>query len=580
MSASGRGRRILAALALATILVGFAAALSRDLVPGFALDGADEAEHFLMARRLVEGRGLGVVPGDPYEYVPLNLIEGRDGAYHPKHPFGYPLLLAAAWRLGGPTAPFLVSPVLALIAVVGMFLFGRLLGGTGAGLAAALLLAANPLHGAYALAAMSHAAGLAFTILGLLLVWRWSLGGGVATAVLGGALCGFAGVVRYAEVLLVAPIGLAIALRLADDWRAPTAADRRRRLTRSALQATALVASGLAAYAPLLASQWAAYGSPFVTGQSITESSGIGLRYWGRNSVLLLRHLGESGLWPIFALGAAALAGIAWRRDRVAPFLAAWALVHFFLYHSFYWRDAQSWVADMRYYLDLIPPLILALVAFVAAAAPRGRARVAAFAVVLLATVPAGAVQSAKLMALVRRGNLAGAQIGSILRATIPGGAVVFTDEDIVAGLAWLGDYRVYYDLMFHARFLESYEPLLARTGPWPVSRARVRAWQALLGGRSEDDLAQAEREVVEGHLAAGRPVLFVTAGSYTQEWQDVLGPRFEIETVLERPLYLDDADRRFPSRLLSVYAIRARGAGPAALQPPAGDLAAGARTR
>ena len=44
--------------------------------------------------------------------------------------------------------------------------------------------------------------------------------------------------------------------------------ERSARLRRTATQAALLAACGLLAYAPLLASHWAAYGSPFLTGQA------------------------------------------------------------------------------------------------------------------------------------------------------------------------------------------------------------------------------------------------------------------------------------------------------------------------
>lgn len=558
--------RPVAWLALFAILTLFAAALARNFVSAFPLAGADESEHLITARSLAERGTATFRPADPYEYVNLNLIEGIEGGFHGKHPFGYPLLCALAYRLGGPDAPFWVNPAAALLGLLGLFGFARMLAGPWAGVVATALLAANPLYGAYALSAMTHSTALAFTIWGLFFVWRWSRNGNLASALLGGLLCGIAATIRYAEVLLALPIAVAVLARFAEA-RAETDPGRRHAALRACVGGAAGIGvAALLAYAPLMLHQWVAYGSPFTSGQSITESSGLGLQNWPRNTGVLAAQLLESGLLPMFALGLTGLVLLASRRTSLALFLASWALVHFGLYHSFYWRDAKQYVGDMRYYLDLFPPLALAATTATVARFEGLRTRAIALGVLVLAVVPAGAIETSRIMAAAGRVNLRAEEIWRIVRDSVPDGSVIFTDEDFVSALAYLGDYRVYYDPMFHPQFLRDYEPLLAHDRPWPISRRRIRGWKALLGGRSEADLAETERALVSQHLAAGRQVFFLTRGNYLQDWRDRLGASFTIATRLERPLYME-AGPDASSGLMAVHEIRVR-ALPGAAQP------------
>lgn len=542
---------------LVAVLTAFGAALALEWAPAFPLAGADESEHLLTARRLVEQGTISFRPGDPYEYVNLNLIEGSDGAFHPKHPFGYPLALAVAYALGGPHAPFLVNPIFAVVGLVGAFLFARQLAGPGAAVLAAALLAANPLYGAYALSALSHSMALALTIWGMLLAWRWATGAGSASALGAGLLCGAAALTRYAEALLAAPLAVAVLARWIAAWRERDPAVRGPGV-RSACQGTLLLlAGGAIAFAPLLVHQWLAYGSPFTSGQGITERSGVSLRYWLPNTPLTVRQLWQAGLVPITLAGVLALAGLAFRQRVLAAFLGSWMLVHLLLYHSFYWRGGDPYLGDLRYYIDLFPPLVLATVAAAAAFWPPGRSRALVLAAVFVAVVPAGAVETRSAMGLAGQVNRKALEIWRVVRQHVPEGAVVLTDEEFVSALPWVGGHRVYYDPMFHPHFLEGYTPLLQHDRPWPVSRRRIRDWVALLGGRSVEDLAEEERKLVAARLAEGRPVFFVTVGSYVADWRERLGSRFALRTLVEQPLYAEAGPEAGP-RALSIFVIEA----------------------
>lgn len=483
------------------------------------------------------------------------MVLAEDGAYYGKHPIGYVLLCAAAYRIGGPDAPFLVNPLLAALALVGVFALGRLLAGPLLGVAAALLLAANPLHGMFALSAMSHTASVAAAVWGLTFAFAWRRNGGVGSAALAGALCAFAASVRYAEVFLALPLAALVAqrLRALASGREPG-----RSAGRTAAELAAMAAAALLAIAPLLVHQWRAYGSPFLTGQSLTHGTG-GAFAWSfvpRNTALLFSQLRESGLLAPFLAGVAGLAALLRLRPADAIPLGLWALPTFFVYGAYFWRTQGDYAGDLRFYLSAFPPLALAAVTALAHV-PRPRDRAVAAGLLLAVVVPIGAQESAGRIAAGSDLLSGSRQMRDALREALPDGAAVFTDEPFIGLLQYTGDYRVYYDALFHPSYVGSYLPWLERPGPSIFPRSRIRRLAALLGGRSAEELAGAQRALVAGHLVRGRPVFFATGGHYVQEWRQRLGGRFEIVPVFERRLYWDARDPRFPSRRIEVFALR-----------------------
>jgi hypothetical protein len=532
---------------LGLILAAFGGLLVAYQQDGFPIDGADESEHLESCRRLAHGGGLGETLHDPYEFVGLNAIEGIDGAYYGKHPFGWSILCAAALRVAGPSAPFWLSPLFALLGVAGIGLFGRALAGPVAGLLAAALLATNPLYAGYGLTVMTHSAAIVLSVFGLWAAWRLAAGGGAGAAVAAGLLCGAAALTRYGSALVAVALLAAVALRLARAARAGS-------LPRAARDvALALAAAGLVLL-PLLLHNLAAFGSPFETGQGITESSGVSPRYWLRNTSMLVGELWASGLWVAVSAGVLGWIALARRQRGLALFLLAWGGGHFALYHSFYWRSGiAQWPADLRYYLDVFPPLALAAAAGVASSSGRARSLLI---VLCVAALPLGALRSVELVKLSHVSNQAADRIGSVVASTVPAGSAIFTDEDVLHALPWYGDWLLYQDPMFHPSFVASYEWLLHDERPWPVSRRRVERWNALLGGRTAARLAEDERRLAGGLLAEGRRVFFLTGGNYAPEWRERLSPAFRIERHVDRRLDWDESDRRFPSRHLQIYEL------------------------
>ena len=111
--------------------------------------GIDEGGYLVPAKGLaLHGNPAKHTLDSPVEFVGENMVEARPGVFYGKYPIGYPLLCAVAHRLGGPAAPFLVNPAMALLGVVGIYLLGQALIGRLAGFLAAFLLGLHPFSAA------------------------------------------------------------------------------------------------------------------------------------------------------------------------------------------------------------------------------------------------------------------------------------------------------------------------------------------------------------------------------------------------------------------------------------------------
>jgi hypothetical protein len=129
------------------------------------------------------------------------------GAY----PLGYPLLIAAAIKLGGPLAAYVVAPLMAGVLTWCAFLLGSYLSTPLAGTLAALMIAATPVTLTHVVFPMSDVPAAAFWAL----AWVMSLRPGVGAATAAGAATAFAVMIRPN----LAPLALVIAVSVAASER-------------------------------------------------------------------------------------------------------------------------------------------------------------------------------------------------------------------------------------------------------------------------------------------------------------------------------------------------------------------------
>ena len=188
MQSERKTSKWLASLATAAIVALFGCLMVGYFVPTY--EGTDQNGYLCSARRIALTGSAAKHTTNPLEYVTGNVVKTDANLFYAKYPLGYPWLCAAAYRLGGPAMAFVVNPLLAALAIIGIFLLARALVNTYAGVLAAILLATSPWHTYFGLSALSHSGAIAFAIWGMYYLWRWvetggrgnGLGAGVLTA--------------------------------------------------------------------------------------------------------------------------------------------------------------------------------------------------------------------------------------------------------------------------------------------------------------------------------------------------------------------------------------------------------------
>ena len=167
------------------------------------------------------------------------------------YPPGYPILMAAAWTLGGEWAAYLVVPVFTAVLVYSAAQIAAAIGGAWAGLLAAILTAASPVTLVSAVQPMSDVPAAACW----LLAWALSLRSGVGAGAAAGAAAAMAIVIRPN----LAPLGIVPAGLLWAGAKDQPVARRLRRL--------AVFGAGAALGPALVAwSQAVLYGHPLEPG--------------------------------------------------------------------------------------------------------------------------------------------------------------------------------------------------------------------------------------------------------------------------------------------------------------------------
>jgi hypothetical protein len=494
----------------------------------------DENGYMLTAKRLAVNGDIAKRTSDPYEFVSENWPQTANGVFYAKYPIGYPLLCAVAYRLGGPTAVFLVNPVLATLAVLGMFLLGRALLGDFAGILAAVLLAVNPLHLYFGLSALSHTGSVCCAVWAMYFVWRWTQAGGWWNALLGGACAAYGVSVRYTEALLALPIIAMVAWRFAGAWRnSPSYRERAQALGLIGAEVVTMAVGAAAALMPLLAQHAVAYGSIFGTGYGLCgEATGFGWQWFTKNWELMLSRLDGSGLYLIFPVGVAGLAWLAGRDGQRALFLGLWAVPPVLLYTAYYWAPQGEGMGYIRFFVSVFPALILGALNLVFLAGPLrpvGTVLVGGFvALVVVVNARAADEQLAR-----HRDRLAFTQtVSSTVLARLPADAVILSNSRVLNFVEFAGDYRLYTQEMFEKTSVARRTKVLNDNEPHPFHREKAAQMKAAVGGRTDLQLAELQRDVIGRHLRDGRTVTVIAPDSVLPTARGRLASRFTFTTL------------------------------------------------
>jgi hypothetical protein len=514
-------------LALSGIVALYGVMLREYAVPAY--QGVDENGYMITAKLLATQHGNPAkCTGDPYEFVSGNMVENQQGVYYAKYPIGYPMLCALAYRLGGPSAVFLVNPILAVLLIVGIFFLGRAILNDLTGAFAALLLATNPLNSYYALSALSHSGSICFATWGMFFLWRWFQNGGWLNATLAAALTSYTLTVRYTDALLAIPAAVMVAWRCVELWRQTPADTRPRAMKEAGGQILLMGFVAVLTVAPLFIHHWVAYGSPWTNGYSLCEeSTGFGWKWFNKNWRMMMTRMDNSCLFLTFPVGLVGLAWLLIHDIKRGVFLGLWILPTLLLYTAYYW--APNSIGYDRFFMSIFPPLFLCALAFLHFA---GKSHLSwAVATGLFVLLVAGVNLNDTFPQLERQNERLrfSKSISDLLRKNLPPDAVVFSEDHTLNFIEYVGNYRLYPFNIFEKGAIENRIKVLDDDEPHPFQRQKAKRIAELFKNKDNGQLAALQRKVVERYLARGRSVAIVASERNISNWRGRMDGQFEI---------------------------------------------------
>jgi 4-amino-4-deoxy-L-arabinose transferase-like glycosyltransferase len=535
MMADNTRSRLYSTLALLGIMALFIDLLSAFYVPAY--EGIDEEGYLGAARRLAVHGDPAKRTADAYEYVNEIVVQVGQNLFYSKYPIGYPALGALAYRLGGPDAAFLVNPVLAALAVAGMFLLGRAMFGDVVGAFAAILLAMNPMHVYYALSAESHSSAVCFAVWGMYFTWQWAEHGGPVNAALAGLLSAYAITIRYLEALLILPVCAMVVWRGVELWHTATAEQRRAVGRKNSREVLVMTAAMVATITPLLAYHSVAFGAPWRTGYALCgEDTAFSWQWLHAHWALMLTQLDTNGLFLIFPVGVAGMFSLIGQRPKRGAFLTTWAVPYIILSTAYYWVPRGDGPWYVRYFLTVFPALILGALGVLC---PPGRSRpwgnIAVGAFVVLVTT--WSLQPSELPAMLeirREQLLRDRTMMDRVREKVPPGSVILAVDHTLRTLEYAGDYRLYSAQAFTRAWIDQLLQGVDDNAPHPLQREKALELKRAFGDRTDAQLAELRRQVLADHLAAGRAVVVVCTKNDFGMWRAWLGDRFVWKPVAQ----------------------------------------------
>jgi hypothetical protein len=513
----------------------------------------------------------------PQPVLRLLTAHTASGWFYPKYPIGLPLLNAAAIRLAGNAsnfaarrAAFAVSPICMTLAALGMCVL-------------TLMVTESPFYSLLAMIVLitaptvlqlseipnSHAPALCAVVWGMVLLMRFYRGGSAWWGAGAGLLLGFAVTCRYSEALLLFPL-YALDQVLSDTglkeahpilWHfimacrilpigpvgiVALSAIRWRQL-RSYLRAAAPVIAWGLPVAALLGFNWFSMGH--LTGYDTThESGGFTSEEFIRKWDFSVQHLYLYGLFIFAPLGVAGLALMFRRHWRDALILTMWFLPGALLYTSYYWGSQAPGVTYLRFFLTLFPPLIVGAMCLlqssssgsvgkdgIAVAEPLAAGFLAASAacVGLLGSLHVLTIQYLGNVNLaVSAENANHAIIDSDKSAT---GRIIFADEGLFPQFLQYAQFMI--DGTWYAS--DAFQPQMfggfgflglmqsgdGGKGPSLVQPERIEHMIKVRKNQTPAMLADRERQLIGGALAAGHSVFAILTVNQQNAMERVLAP-------------------------------------------------------
>jgi 4-amino-4-deoxy-L-arabinose transferase-like glycosyltransferase len=522
-------------LGLVAVLAVHGFALWLYFVPNL---GSPDANSYHVSARMIELENrFSLEPEDDLAFMGGMWLMSADGVFHPKYPPLYPALAGALMKVFDDPVGLLVTPICAWLAVLGAFVLCRAWLPGWAALFGAFALATSPLLNSFALDQIAHTPSVAALTWGFALLLLGSRSSGWKRTLLffgSGLLIGYAGGVRYTNVLLALPALLWFIYRIERTKPA---------------EALPWLAGAAVPWAAVALYHLNAFGSPLRTAYSLTdEQSAFSLAHLVDHAPLYVPAFFTHLVGPVALLALVGAVDL-WRTDwRKGVVFASWLLPLTLTYMCYYFAPPGHVVSYIRFLMPLIVPcLVLALLFAAKALSHVGpRARVALIALLFVAQGGWGIARSLRHMEVRYGNNEMNVRKLDLVRDHAPDGSVVFGERWLLDGLDYEQVYSLYEDDLLSRELLRSMVTRFMRKAS--LQSQRFAVVKAQLVDVDERTYRRRVRALIDGALADGRDVFVVSdaerlalaraehGDAYTFERVAETGELEPAHRILERP--------------------------------------------
>ncbi|MCK4395406.1 glycosyltransferase family 39 protein [candidate division WOR-3 bacterium] len=396
-----------------------------------AISTPDANGYFAQAKMIAKEGKTYLEPESILQYIGPHWLHRSDNHYFTTFPPGFPAVLAVIYRVFGPKVTLLVSPLMASLTLLGLFLLCRLWIGKSWALLAVALIAVNPFANEHALFGDSHIAVVFFLIWALFFLVKWSKTDSIWWAFGAGLSLGIIPTIRYPEALLTLAFGIFVLIHLKEkkiSWRS-------------------LMVGAIGAAIPLgmlcIRNQMA-FGAFWKTGYALSnDPANLGWNYFISYSLSYLQMLINEGCGLMFILGIIGIVVLCARRSTWKQGILFLLLVVplTILYMSYCWKpDSQS----MRF---LLPTFYIYTIAGVyllrIITNKRYSLAWAGSAVLLLITILWGFPPSLHSLQYLKKRNAILAQVTDEIEKHVEPGSILITNEGISQHLDFIGCWRL-----------------------------------------------------------------------------------------------------------------------------------------
>lgn len=507
---------------LAVVLAaGFLWFILRYWAPAHA--GNNQNGYLVSGKLIAETGSPGFEPKSPFEFVgwmwgmaDANSTAPGGGVHYAKYPLGYPLLVAATWRVAPPDRAahwaHLVNPVATAIGLLGVFVLAAQLMPSPLALLAMLLAASNPVLLILANNPNSHATAVAFVVWGIVGVVLQLHRGWFVAGVVGAFLLGYACTIRYTEGLLVLPVLLASILQIRRRWKS---------LVRVAipLAAWALPVAVQVIFNRVALGAWTGYDS---TG----ESTGFAFDHFDEKWRFAIRELYATGAYFLLPLAVLALVAMVQWRWKTALVFWLWLIPGAVIYMAYYWGQGLGVWGFLRFYATLLPGIVILAawtISRVVASLPRQRIGTALAAILFVATVVYLNLDSTR-GALERDHAVAGNVAYSAKRVIehAPSRSLLFGESQrMLNHLQFRSDFELFGGDWLLGQFPLPRIRTRGETDANPIQPARRAFLESRINGLTSSDRGRIVREAVDRALAENRGVFVLLTPTRAAQFRE-----------------------------------------------------------